>query len=90
MHRCDGSTFLSYSCNAGSLKGSVGGHGWAEAVAGGEQEAPPFNVLLTAYPLFERESGVQKLDRALLGECRWSHMVLVRPVCVQRFVCLGS
>ena len=62
--------------------------GWTEAVAGSGQDAAPFNVLLTCYTLFERDSAEQKLDRAFLKKWRWSHMVLVRPVlhqaaCVQ-------
>ena len=93
MRWCDGSICLTYFCNVGSSSESGGGNGWAEAAAGSERDAPPFNVLLAAYPVFERDSRVQKLDRALLEECRWSQMVLVclctpsrsyasKPVCM--------
>ena len=47
-------------------------------MAGSGQDAAPFNVLLTCYTLFERDSAEQKLDRAFLKKWRWSHMVLVR------------
>ena len=46
--------------------------------------AAPFDVMLTCYTLFERESADQKLDRSFLRSWRWSHLVLdeahaVRP-----------
>ena len=47
-------------------------------MAGSGQDAAPFNVLLTCYTLFERDSAEQKLDRSFLKKWRWSHMVLVR------------
>ena len=36
----------------------------------------PFNVMLTGYSLFERDSEAQKLDREFLRKWNWSHMVL--------------
>ncbi len=53
---------------------------WTEAVAGEGRDAAPFNVLLTCYTLFERDSTEQKLDRQFLRKWRWSHMVLVRNI----------
>ena len=50
-------------------------------MTGGGRDAAPFNVLLTCYTLFERDSSEQKLDRSFLKKWRWSHMVLVRAVC---------
>ena len=38
--------------------------------------AAPFDVLLTCYTLFERDSEEQKLDRAFLKRWPWSTMVL--------------
>lgn len=38
--------------------------------------AAPFNVLLTCYTLFERDSEEQKLDRSFLKRWPWSTMVL--------------
>ena len=69
----------STKCKTGPLlAGSEGGDGWTEAVTGGGRDAAPFNVLLTCYTLFERDSSEQKLDRSFLKKWRWSHMVLVR------------
>lgn len=61
--------------------GSEGEQCWTEAVAGAGKDAAPFNVLLTCYTLFERNSAEQKLDRNFLKKWRWSHMVLVRAAC---------
>ena len=41
----------------------------------GAHEAP-FNVLLTTYTLFERDSHESKLDRAFLKLWQWSCLVL--------------
>lgn len=41
----------------------------------GAREAP-FNVLLTTYTLFERDSHESKLDRAFLKLWQWSCLVL--------------
>lgn len=47
----------------------------------GEEEgddAPlaPFDVMLTCYTLFERDSEQQRLDRSFLRSWRWSHLIL--------------
>jgi SWI/SNF-related matrix-associated actin-dependent regulator 1 of chromatin subfamily A len=47
--------------------------GFSEDV--GADEAP-FNVLLTTYTLFERDSEENKLDRAFLKQWRWSCLML--------------
>ena len=39
-------------------------------------EDAPFNVLLTTYTLFERDSEENKLDRAFLKLWRWSCLLL--------------
>lgn len=36
----------------------------------------PFNVLLTCYNLFERDSLEQRLDRNFLKRWNWSHIIL--------------
>ncbi|KAK9819591.1 hypothetical protein WJX72_000080 [[Myrmecia] bisecta] len=36
----------------------------------------PFNVLLTCYTLFERDSQEQKWDRAFLQRWQWSHLLM--------------
>lgn len=38
--------------------------------------AAPFDVMLTCYTLFERDSTEQKLDRRCLSKFAWSHVVL--------------
>lgn len=38
--------------------------------------AAPFDVMLTCYTLFERDSAEQKLDRRCLSKFAWSHVVL--------------
>ncbi|KAK9838506.1 hypothetical protein WJX81_003780 [Elliptochloris bilobata] len=61
---------------ASGSQGGGDGDVWTEAVTGAGQDAAPFNVLLTCYTLFERDSAEQKLDRQFLKRWRWSHMVL--------------
>ena len=41
----------------------------------GRQE-PPFNVMLTCYTLFERDSVEQQADRSFLKKWQWSHLLL--------------
>ncbi len=41
----------------------------------GRQE-PPFNVMLTCYTLFERDSMEQQADRSFLKKWQWSHLLL--------------
>lgn len=36
----------------------------------------PFDVMLTCYTLFERDSADQRMDRSFLKSWAWSHMVL--------------
>lgn len=36
----------------------------------------PFNVMLTCYTLFERDSAEQRLDRKFLKDWNWSHLIL--------------
>lgn len=36
----------------------------------------PFNVMLTCYTLFERDSTEQKYDRKFLRSWKWSHLIL--------------
>jgi SWI/SNF-related matrix-associated actin-dependent regulator of chromatin subfamily A containing DEAD/H box 1 len=36
----------------------------------------PFNVMLTCYTLFERDSAEQREDRAFLESWRWSHLIM--------------
>ncbi|KAI3428839.1 hypothetical protein D9Q98_007656 [Chlorella vulgaris] len=36
----------------------------------------PFNVMLTCYTLFERDSPEQRLDRGFLEKWRWSHLIM--------------
>ena len=36
----------------------------------------PFNVMLTCYTLFERDSVDQQADRSFLRKWPWSHLVL--------------
>ena len=38
--------------------------------------AAPFDVMLTCYTLFERDTTEQKLDRRCLSKFAWSHVVL--------------
>eukprot|EP00899_Mesostigma_viride_P000983 jgi/Mesvir1/10886/Mv18854-RA.3 len=45
-------------------------------MADGDRSTRPFDVMLTCYSLFERDSQVSKDDRALLRKWRWSYMVL--------------
>jgi hypothetical protein len=39
-------------------------------------QAAPFNVMLTCYTLFERDSPEQRLDRGFLEKWRWSHLIM--------------
>ena len=41
-----------------------------------ESVAAPFDVMLTCYTLFERDSPEQRLDRSFLEKWRWSHLVM--------------
>ena len=50
-------------------------HGAGFSVDVGADDAP-FNVLLTTYTLFERDSEENKLDRAFLKLWRWSCLLL--------------
>lgn len=36
----------------------------------------PFNIMITCYTLFERDSPEQRLDRGFLEKWRWSHLVM--------------
>ena len=36
----------------------------------------PFNVMLTCYTLFERDSMDQQADRSFLRKWQWSHLIL--------------
>jgi len=74
---CPANTNKRSACPAA---GSQGNDSWTEAVAGEGRDAAPFNVLLTCYTVFERDSAEQKLDRQFLRKWRWSHMVLVRSI----------
>ena len=38
--------------------------------------AAPFNVMLTSYTLFERDSPDQRADREFLESWRWSHLIM--------------
>ena len=40
------------------------------------RQGPPFNVLLTCYTLFERNSVEQQADRSFLKKWQWSHLLL--------------
>lgn len=51
----------------------LAGSGFSEDVGAAEA---PFNVLLTTYTLFERDSEENKLDRAFLKQWRWSCLML--------------
>lgn len=44
--------------------------------AQGGDAAPPFDILLTGYPLFEKDSAEQLCDRSFLRSFAWSHLVL--------------
>ena len=50
------------------------------AVVSGSQEhagpAAPFDVMLTCYTLFERDTEVQRIDRGFLKSWSWSHLIL--------------
>ena len=46
-----------------------------EAAVEGLPASAPFNVMLTCYTLFERDSEEQRIDRDFLRKWRWSHMV---------------
>ncbi|PSC69740.1 CHROMATIN REMODELING 19 [Micractinium conductrix] len=39
-------------------------------------QAAPFDVMLTCYTLFERDSPEQRLDRGFLEKWRWSHLIM--------------
>lgn len=39
-------------------------------------DAAPFNVMLTSYTLFERDSPDQRADREFLESWRWSHLIM--------------
>lgn len=41
-----------------------------------ELQPAPFNVMLTCYTLFERDSPEQRLDRGFLEKWRWSHLIM--------------
>lgn len=36
----------------------------------------PFDIMLTCYTLFERDSTEQKYDRKFLKSWKWSHLIL--------------
>ena len=57
--------------NSGECEAAAEGAGSA-----GLPRAAPFNVLLTCYTLFERDSEEQRLDRRFLKRWPWSCMVL--------------
>jgi len=40
------------------------------------RQGPPFNVMLTCYTLFERDSVDQQADRSFLKKWQWSHLLL--------------
>ena len=48
----------------------------ARTPASDQSPAAPFNVLLTSYNLFERDSVDQRVDRHFLKKWKWSHIVL--------------
>ncbi|KAL0021639.1 hypothetical protein WJX77_003224 [Trebouxia sp. C0004] len=59
--------------NAESMEGVGQCH--PEQPFSGRQE-PPFNVMLTSYTLFERDSVEQQADRTFLKKWQWSHLLL--------------
>lgn len=44
--------------------------------AGQPESTPLFNVMLTCYSLFERDSADQQADRSFLKKWDWSHLLL--------------
>jgi len=65
---------IEYSASdAESMEGV--GQCYPEQSLSGRQE-PPFNVMLTCYTLFERDSVDQQADRSFLKRWQWSHLLL--------------
>lgn len=46
------------------------------STAGQASNKPLFNVMLTCYSLFERDSADQQADRSFLKKWDWSHLLL--------------
>ena len=54
----------------------TGSHQAAPQAASPSDHQLPFNVMLTCYTLFERDSMDQQADRSFLRKWQWSHLAL--------------
>lgn len=58
------------------LAGAEAHHHPDQAPSSSQDNQMPFNVLLTCYTLFERDSVDQQADRSFFKKWRWSHLLL--------------